>query len=150
MTNRLTREEAREIAGDVEYPTNALNRLGLAHAIADALMDAVADDVVIEVPNEPDVPEKRFGEKVHEALAKAEEELLAWASGERSYTNEQMSVETYYTDTASGQAQPDRGLTLVRIAERDAAEIELATNRLVALRLLAGLTKEGALINVWN
>jgi hypothetical protein len=74
-------------------------------------------------------------------LADAEAELLAWVRGERSYTNEQMGAETYSVDPSSGELVPDRGLTLVRIAERDAAEIEFASKRVQALRMLTGVSK---------
>lgn len=66
-------------------------------------------------------------------LDKAEAELLAWVRGERSYTNEQYAVENFKED-----GTPDRGETLVRIAQRDAAEIQCQINRVQALRLLGG------------
>jgi len=74
-------------------------------------------------------------------LAHAEAELLAWIRGERSYMNEQMGAETYIADPTTGELVPDRGLTLVRIAERDAAEIAAASNRVQALRMFAGVSK---------
>jgi hypothetical protein len=74
-------------------------------------------------------------------LAKAEAELLEWVRGQRSYTNDQMNAETYYQDPNTGEAVADRGLTLVRIAERDAAEILAATHRVMALKTLIGVAK---------
>jgi hypothetical protein len=60
-------------------------------------------------------------------LQHAEQELYEWATGARSYVNEQLSAES---------SVENRGQTLVQIAQRDAAEIELAINRVRALRLL--------------
>lgn len=62
-------------------------------------------------------------------LAKAEAELFAWATGQRSWTNQQMDAEfgTEY-----------RSRTLVEIAQRDEAELGIAIKRVQALRLLTG------------
>jgi hypothetical protein len=78
-------------------------------------------------------------------LLAAETELHAWVTGQRSFTNEQMSVENYVGDSSEHGPGigPDRGETLVRIAQRDLAETELAIARVKALRLLSGLTEEG-------
>jgi len=64
---------------------------------------------------------------VGELLQSAEDELLAWVSGNRSSTNAQLNAEV---------SPEDRGETLVRIAQQDAAELELATRKVEALRLL--------------
>lgn len=69
------------------------------------------------------------------ALAEAERELFAWAIGQRSFMNEMMSNERWYDD-GSGQPASDRQLTFVRIAERDAAELRIAREKVLALRLL--------------
>lgn len=64
---------------------------------------------------------------IADELVVAEGELHAWATGQRSYTNEQMRVEN---------GVEERGETLVRIAQRDAAELDLATKKVLALRIL--------------
>lgn len=72
-------------------------------------------------------------------LHKAEAELLAWCKGERSFTNEMQSIEVCYSYQHSDGLytfDSDRQLTLVRIAQRDAAEIEFARQRVLALRTL--------------
>lgn len=70
-------------------------------------------------------------ERIQGFLQAAELELLAWASGNRSSNNEQLNAEA---------SPEDRGETLVRIAQQDAAELELAIRKVEALRLLlAGL-----------
>ena len=68
----------------------------------------------------------------HEGLVSemkfAEDELLKWALGHRSNTNLVMDLE--------GSAE-DRAKTLAAIDHYDAATIELHTQRLIALRVLA-------------
>jgi hypothetical protein len=64
-------------------------------------------------------------------LEAAEQELYEWAIGQRSFINEQMSVE--------GES---RGETLVLTAQRDAAEIQAAYWRVMGLRLLGQVEKE--------
>jgi len=77
---------------------------------------------------------KSVQESLQAELVRAEQELIAWATGKRSWMNEQMNAEA---------STEDRGLTLVRIAQRDAAEIEIATKKVIALRLVCGLTETG-------
>lgn len=69
-------------------------------------------------------------------LAHAEDELHAWATGARSNINIIMSHEP--VDSFGGPV--DRALTLVRIEQADAASLEVAINKVRALRLLLTTT----------
>lgn len=75
---------------------------------------------------------------VNAQLAQAELELYAWATGERSTLNEMMSVENFVGDASNTGPGigPDRSETLLRTAQRDAAELDAAMGRVKALRML--------------
>jgi hypothetical protein len=77
-----------------------------------------------------------------ELLAIAEAELLEWATGKRSWINEMMNTENY-VDQGNGTTGPDRNRTLALTEARDADAIRAAREKVLALRLLAGLTPEG-------
>jgi len=85
-----------------------------------------------------DIPENHVAKPdprwLQHMLRVAELELVAWISGNHSWINEHMDIESSYEN---------RGRTLVEAAQRDAAELELATQKVKALRVLCGLTEEG-------
>lgn len=58
-------------------------------------------------------------------LAEAERELMEWATGQRSFWNQQRKAQ-----------MDDLGSALVQTAQRDAAELEIQINKVRALRLL--------------
>ena len=88
----------------------------------------------------PDIPETHVAEPdgrwLRHMLHVAELELVAWISGHRSRIDEHMNVES---------SVENRGRTLVETAQRDAAELDLAIQKVRALRMLCGLTEEGLL-----
>lgn len=67
------------------------------------------------------------------ALPDAEAELLAWATGQRSWLNEMMSAENFLPG-----GERDRQKTLLMSDQRDAAATELARQKVLALRTLTG------------
>ena len=68
------------------------------------------------------------GDEMSTQLEDAEQELYEWATGNRSWEQEHRKREI---------SPEDRVRTLIEATQHDAAEIDLATKKVTALRLLA-------------
>jgi len=93
------------------------------HLVAPLLLAA---DAIEDTVQRISLREREEGPELRLELEEAEAELLAWTRGERSSLNQQLELEVN---------PEDRGATLIRVAQQDAAELALAEGRVRALRL---------------
>lgn len=107
---------------EVDIPGAHARRLIPAH---DPLTGELLDE---GIPAEDPVLERI--RELRAELKEAEEDLLSWIRGEYSSFNEQSALES---------SEDDRGATLIRTAQQNAAQIDLATSRVRGLKLLIEL-----------